>query len=181
MGLGIFKRFPGWSDVAAVYAVATVLIYGWTIYWFIWNIPSWIYYLDVKELSLILAYSLVVNFLESLFLLLLVLGLFFIFPGKWLEEGAFVLFGSILSIFILVLFYFFVYYTGSQESFSSGLLIKYLAGFLMAIVISWLLGRVTIFSKLISVFADRAKIFLYLTLPMSVASLLVVLVRLLIL
>jgi hypothetical protein len=176
-----FKRFPGWNDVGAVYAVITVFIYGWTLYWFIWNIPSWIYYLDLKELSLILAYSLAVNLLESLFLLLIVLGLFFIFPKKWLGDGTFAFFGGILSILTVTLSYLFISYTESQEIFSSGLLLKYVAGYLMIITASILLSKVIMVSKLISVFADQAKIFLYLTLPFSAASLLVVLVRLFIL
>lgn len=179
----ISKRFPGWSSVSAVYAVIVVFIYGWTIYWFIWSISSWIYYLTLKEIFFILTYSLAVNLLESLLLLLVILGIFFALPKKWMSDNnaTFVLFGGILSVLIAIWLYFFERYTVLQDAFSSGLLIKFLAGFLMLIPVSLLLCRPNVISGFVLVFADRAKIFLYLTIPASSISLCIILIRLFIL
>ncbi len=172
------KHFPGWSDVSAVYAVIVFFVYGWSSYWFIWTVPSWVYYLDLWEIFLILVYTLAVNFLESLLLLSFALVLFLIVPKKWLGGSTFGQYGSVLGLLMAAGLYFFVKSTGPQEAFSSGLLIKSLGGFLALITISLPLCRVVFISRLTLAFADRAKIFLYLTFPASVISLLVILVRL---
>ena len=75
--MGISNRFPGWKEVAHVYAVIVLLIYSWTIIRFLWVFPTWRRHLTAWEITGALANGLVVDLLESA----LVLGMLVLVRG----------------------------------------------------------------------------------------------------
>jgi len=173
--LAIFKKIPNGSAIASVYAVTVILIYGWTAYWFIWKLPSWIYYLSITEILTIAAYSAFANLFESLLIFSAPLALTIIFPKQWFLDR----FISAGGLLVLLLGGYLIYFPSisAAGSFSYAPLIQAVVFFIVAIGLSILASRVHIVSNLIETFADRAKVFLYLSLPVSVLSVFVVVVR----
>jgi len=169
-------RFPGWQAVTSVYAVAVLLVYGWTAYWIVWELPSWIYYLTLPEILLVISYTMVVNLLESLAVMVGVLLVSFVVPRSWFADR-FSAAGSLLSIVVgLVL----MYYSGpvqSAESFAYAPLIQMGLLFLAGLGLAILLARWRPLADFLDLLADRARIFLYLSLPFSALALLVVIIR----
>jgi hypothetical protein len=174
--LDIFRRFPGQKEIAAVYAVIVLMIYGWTILKFNYNLPGWLYFLNVGEISSVFAYSMVTNLLESLLVLLGVIAAGVLLPKKWFSD-AFIARGASLSILVLGL----MMYIASQfitKEYYPAEIIRWAPIILIGIgLIVYLIGRIPPVRKALEFFADRAIIFLYVTIPVSIVSLIAVLAQ----
>jgi len=94
------EKIPAWDKVAPVYAVIASVVYGWTFYWFLHELPAWLQYLQVTEIVVLYLYTLLVNFLESLVLLFCLLLLCVLLPRNWFYVG-FVFRGVSMSLFVL--------------------------------------------------------------------------------
>jgi hypothetical protein len=170
--LAIFRRIPNIQQILPVYGLIVVLVYGWTIYWFVWNLPSWLGLMPLMDVFSILAYSFIVNFLESIVVLgvLIVVGI--ILPENWLR-GDFVVVGGFVVLYFLIfsmfLLYNFVYLP------QLGKLVA--AAFLLFIIVQYVIKRLHLTRVAIGILADRSIIFLYMSIPATVAGLIVVLAR----
>lgn len=174
--MGISKRLPGWQAILSVYAIIVLFVYGWTVYWILWKLPSWIYYLTTAEILLIICYAMVVNLLESLAFFLGVLILGIVAPKAWFADR-FGPVGSLLSILLGFMLIVFSAPIRAAESFSYTPLIQIGILVLAAFGLAMLLPRYRPASALLEQLADRAKIFLYISLPVSLVSLLIVIFR----
>ena len=63
------KRIPSWGKIVPVFAVIVLIVYAWTIIWFFWKLPSWLFFLNAGEILTAFAYSLATNLAESLVVL----------------------------------------------------------------------------------------------------------------
>jgi hypothetical protein len=153
-----------------------LLVYGWTVYWIAWKFPSWIYYLTASEILWIVCYAMVVNMLESLIFILGVLVLGFVAPKAWLADR-FGPSGTLFSILIAGLLMYFSKPIQLAERFSYAPLIQMGISFLVALGIAMLLPLYRPAAAFLDLLADRAKIFLYILLPVSLVSLVIVVVR----
>ncbi|MCJ7435647.1 MAG: hypothetical protein MUO77_19360 [Anaerolineales bacterium] len=174
--MAIFRKIPTGSAAASVYAITVILIYGWTAYWFMWKLPSWIYYLSITEILTIAAYSALANLFESLLIFSAPLVLAIIFPKQWFSDR-FVSAGSLLGLLTGGYLIYFSSVSGAAGSFSYAPLIQAVVFFIIAVGIAMFASRARVLSNLIEAFTDRAKIFLYLSLPLSVLSVFVVVAR----
>jgi hypothetical protein len=174
--LVISNRFPGWQAVTSVYAMIVLLVYGWTIYWITWKFPSWIYYLTILEILWMICYAMVVNLLESLLFMIGILVLGILVPRAWLADR-FAASGSLLSILIAGILMYFSAPIQLEEKFSYTPLIQMGISFLIASGIAMLLPLYPPIAAFLDLLADRAKIFLYILLPVSLLSLVIVIVR----
>jgi len=173
--LNLFKKIPRLSDIAAVYAVIVVMIYYPTINRFFWKFPSWILFSTLGDLFSIYSYMVLVNFLESLLVLGSVLMLCIVLPRKWFYDQ-FLSKSVLLVVFTLSYFL----YLGSQmqsEIFPWALVRMSPYVFLAIVFLVFLLDRVNFLRKFLAMMADRFTVFLYISIPISVLSVLVVLVR----
>jgi len=174
--LGIFKRLPGLDKIAPVYAVIVLLIYGWTIWWFFWNLPAWINFLRLGEILVVYAYALTTNFFESLAVLLGILCLCLILPKK-LFLDLFVARGIALAVLGLGYMMYLSSLFVTKETYPSNLLRWSPAIALLLAAGAYFLGNRPLLRKAIETFGDRALIFLYLSIPASMIALLVVIFR----
>jgi hypothetical protein len=174
--LAISSRFPGWQAVTSVYATIVLLVYGWTAYWIAWKFPSWIYYLTISEILWIICYAMVVNLLESLILIFGVLALGFLMPKTWLTDR-FGPSGTLLSMLLVGILMYFSGPVQSAERFSYTPLIQIGISLLAALAIAVLLPLYRPAAAFLDLLADRAKIFLYILLPVSLVSLVMVILR----
>jgi hypothetical protein len=169
-------RMPKAQELAAVYGTIVLILYGWTIYWYTWKLPSWLYFMTLGEMLGAYSYALVVNFLESLIVLFLPVFLCVILPARWFREK----FVSRSVALVIPLFIALMYYLSvitSLQNLPPGLGRMSLLVLVGIAFVSFLFGRITFLRRILEEIASRAVIFLYIFMPLSALSILVVLVR----
>ena len=175
----LFKRIPTRDQITPVYAVIVQIIYIWTILWFFWKLPSLLYYMTMGEILATLTYLLATNLLESLVILCGPLFLSIILPMKWFRD-LFVVRGTALIMPGLGYLIYIAYHFQSRNEYPA-IFFKWwsvsLAVFILFAFV-FFAGRVNILRKVIEFIADRAVIFLYIFIPLSVVSVLAILFRL---
>lgn len=176
--MGISKRFPGRNEIAQVYAVIVLLIYSWTIIRFLWVFPTWRSHLTAGEITGALANGVAMNLAESALFLGVLLLLAACLPEHWLR-GPFVARGTVLAISAVGYMLFLsdqLKYQGLFPALSlpGWALMLPLAGIA---ALAYLAGRWLVLRKAAQVLAENATIFLYILPPLSVLSVLVILLR----
>jgi hypothetical protein len=170
------KRMPTSQQLAPVYGVIVLIVYGWTIYWYIWKLPSWLYFLTLGEMAVAFAYAMVVNFLESALVLAVPVLFCLLLPSRWFRDQ-FVAQGTALVIFSLAALIKYLAVIITLQAIPAGMGVSVLlvvAGIVFAV---FLVGRVGFLRNIVSEIASRATIFLYIFIPISVISILVVVGR----
>lgn len=172
-------RIPEKRNIVTVFAVAMFLVYTWTLFISFWKLPSWLFFLRVGEIVSIYAYAFLVNFFESVLLLLLVLLPAILLPRHWWKDvfipKAFVL---ILVILGSALLHMTLYRTpDTRDVFVHGQFSWWLGTLVIAVVLTWLAGNVAWLRDGLENVADRFVVFMYLYLPLTVLALFIVLAR----
>ena len=154
------------------------MIYAWTLLWFFWKVPSWLGFLHIGEILTELAYSLATNFVESLLVLCGPLLLALLLPKKWFHD-VFIARGTALCIAGLA----YMMYLANQFTDKSGYPTESLRPTTLLLVAAgiavlvYVCGRIGMVRKVLEALADRISIFVYILTPLSLLSLLVVIVR----
>jgi hypothetical protein len=167
----MLKRLPKPQAILQVYAVITVMLSGWTINAFLWKLSAWLLILNIKEILTIFSYSMAVNLLESLIVLLLLLLVCALLPASILRDD-FVFRGTILALGLIGSLMAFVRFH-MQFGIQSGvkLLIGPLAVSLLATILLCLPPRFRFVRFLHSAtlwISDRLIVFLYILGPLYV-------------
>ena len=170
------NRFPSLEENIQVYAVIAAPVYAWSVLWLFWELPSWLNYLTLSEILPIFAYALVTNLLESLVLLAGLDLLCFVLPQKWFHDS-FVARSFLLVLLGLGYLMYFASLFGLEADYPANLLRWSAVIFVMFFSLSLILGRISAVRKMAEIVADRLTIFLYLTVPLSLLSLLVIFLR----
>ena len=174
----LLGRFPRLAQVIPVFGVIAIVIYTWTIMPFFWKLPSWLFFLNGREILTSLAYLLVVNFLESLTFLCAPLFLAFVLPRKWFSD-VFVARGTALALGGLGCMMLLAEQFNNDNAYptlSLSLWLVLLALAALAVLV-YLCGRVALLRKVLEAVADRVSIFAYVLTPLSLLALLVVVVH----
>lgn len=154
------------------------MVYAWTLLWFFWKVPSWLYFLNAGEILTALAYSLATNFAESLVVLCGPLFLALVMPAKWFRD-VFVARGAMLSIAGLG----YMMYLANQFTDKSGYPSESLRPWTLLLVAAaiavlvYIFGRIALLRRILEAIADRISIFVYVLVPLSIISVLVVIIR----
>ena len=173
-------RIPGTQNILAVYAVIVTMIYSWTLITSFYKLPSWLFYLTVGQILSMYAYFFLANLLESLIVLAGVLLLDFTifaplknrqeFQARSIVVVLIVLSSSMARLLLFKSF-------EASETFITGELTWWLVtvviGLFLAVILPW---NKTIRSFLEGL-AERFSIFVYLYIPLSLISIVVVIVR----
>lgn len=170
--MAIFKRIPKRGEIASVYGVIVLIVYGWTIIAFLWELPSWRDFLTISEIFNVFAYSIVVNFLESLVVLSLPILLSIILPRKWFYDS-FIARGTTMVILGLGYLMYAIRFFDVNSDYPSFLVKLTPLIFLAILLIVHLVDHIALLHKAIESFADRTIIFIYLSVPISILSLLI--------
>jgi hypothetical protein len=173
--INLRDRFPKFKQIVSVFAVMSMLIYGWTTYRFIQKLPSWLYYLNFQEIFSNYSYTLVFNFVECLIFVSAVLLINFILPKKIFMD-MFVARSSLLALFGIGYLIYLAIAIGESKAtqFPRELFgwVPYIA--LAILVFSIVLPLSPPVRKVLETFAENATIFLYILVPLSVVGFLVV-------
>jgi hypothetical protein len=159
-----------------VYALIVLLVYGWTILWFFWKLPSWLFFMSIGEILVVVAYAMAMNFLESLCVLFVPVLLGFLLPRKWFLD-TFVARGAALVLLLLGYAMFLTTQLPSEEGYPKDLLVLTVFAILGIGLLAYILGKIPIVCKILEALSDRTIVFLYLSIPISLISLLVVVFR----
>lgn len=177
----IVKRTPTREQIQPVFAVTVVIVFTWTLYRMFWYLPSWMGDFDILEVLTISAYVNVFALLESsiIFGILLLIG--FLLPGKVLREtfvptgctlititgfSAYLLQRKMKTIYKLELLQLVIYP------------ILILAAILILVfVLSWIFRRFKFIARIVTLIAERMTVFLYIYIPLSVLSFVLLLAR----
>jgi hypothetical protein len=172
---------PDRGAVLSIYSVLVCLLYSWTLFASFFAFPSWIFYLDLTQLASLYSYSFVLNFIESIFALIIVLFLEFLwvniagvrhedFRSRTVIYTMVLLTSSVIRLYNL---------KGYEEiaGFLDGESVWWVGTFLTAIMMAVVAPRIAWLRSVLEGFADRAIIFLYIYLPLSLISLVIVVMR----
>ena len=162
------NKFPNAGQVAQVFAVASIVIYGWTTYRLIQKLPSWLYYLNFQEILSNYSYTLVFDFMETLLFVGLVLLLNLLLPKRFFLDF-FVACGSLLSVLGLGYLIYLALAVGASKAtqFPIDLFRWAPLVFLAILALAIFLPRIETVRKVAEEFANRAVIFLYILLPLT--------------
>ena len=90
------------KDWLPVCGLVVALVYGWSLYRFMWILPGWLKFLALDEILSLLSYTFAVSLLDSLIVVAVLTVLAFILPRNWLRDD-FVLRGGLSALFLLFL------------------------------------------------------------------------------
>ena len=174
----LLERFPKVSAITPVYAVIAVPIFGWTITSGFWKLPAWLNFLTPGEITAIFAYALMTALLESLSVCALVLFFCFLLPARTFRDrfvvrGTWMAIGLALSVLGYAAFRGMTRFTYAEVS----LVTWSIASILVIAVLVFLSGRVRFMAHLAEWISDRLTVFLYILIPLSTLSILLVFVR----
>jgi len=174
--MNLRRGWPTLGQLAPVYAIIVVLVFSWSLYRFFWRFPSWTYFATAGEIAVILAYMTSVNVLESLLVLLAPIGLSVLLPDDWFHSR-FVSRG----VSLVALGLGFLMYLDSQlQTYAPFPLELYRAAPLAAVAVLLLvfvIDRVAILRRGLEALADRATVFLYVSIPLGLVAVATVLIR----
>ncbi len=175
---GYLKRFPAWNQIVSAYAMSVLMIYSWTFLSFIWKLPSWLEFLHTGEILSILTYCWAVNLAESLIVLGVLLVLVIVLPKAWFRDQ-FV--ARSAALLIPLLGYAMVVasdYPTKRYYPDKVLQPAVLVGLgALTILLMHLAGRIPLLRRALDGLANRATILLYIWMPLSMLSIMVILVR----
>ena len=174
--LSITEKIPKLQDIAPVYAVIVMMIYPWTLTRYFWKLSGWILFASGGDLAAFFAYMVVVNLLESILILLVPLAMSIILPRKLFYDRfktrsvALVLFGLGFLIYLSRNLH-------ADAPFPLTLVQRLPVAGVAILVLVFLVDQVGFLRRVLDELANRLTIFLYISIPVSVIALLVVLVR----
>jgi hypothetical protein len=171
------NRLPTFPQALSLFGLISLIIYGWTLLWFFWKLPSWEYFMNLDDLAIQFAYMMTIDLLESLTVLSLVLFPCVILPAKWFKD-VFLSSGSLLAILGLgYLMYFSSHIASNDDSYPTNMVRLIPVVGLLILFSTFSSARIRFLRKLLEGLADRAVIFSYVFLPIGLVSLLIVIGR----
>jgi hypothetical protein len=175
----VHDRLPDSQSIRNVFAVIVTLVYSWTLFISFYQLPSWLFYLNVREILSLYAYSFAVDLLDSLLLLALVLLLemtvFILANKEKFQSRAITIVLILLGSLMLRLSLFPAY--EDVGVFVSGELIWWVLTFLLGLALILVVQKTGLIRSLLNGLASRAVVFLYIYLPLSFISLVIVVFR----
>ncbi len=173
----LLNRFPQPQAILQVYAVIAVMFCGWTIYLFLHKLPSWLLTLNTGEIFTVFSYSMVINLIESLIVLLLLLALCVLLPSQLLRNH-FAVRGTILSLGLigsLMVTLLLLNKFGIESS--SRLWIGMLIVILLTALLLAFSSKIRFMYSAILWLSDRLMVFLYILIPLFAILFIYVIVR----
>ncbi len=173
--LALLNRLPKIEQITPVYSVGVTILFSWAIVTTIEvAINNWALYFGVADILSLFAYVMVGAFLESLLLISSLLMLSFILPQK-IFGIKFVLRGTILTITFLGFIMY--YYTQTPMGEALANINKWGMFFVITFVLLAIGESIKIVERFVRLMADRFIVFLYIYLPISFASIVIIIVR----
>jgi hypothetical protein len=173
------SKLPTKRESVLLFAACAFLVYNWAMVVYFWEVPGWQKYLGAWDIVSILAYVLACALVESALVFSALILLRVVLPAKitrerFVAKGTMMLFMNALWAAMLHL----MILSEQILTWSLGRYLLVALVYLLSVVFSWAFAHLSqFFAGLIEAFADRLTVFLYLYVPLSVFSILVVIGR----
>jgi len=180
-GTKLRAKLPSRQEALTVFSVILFIVFSWALYRTFWWVPSWLEYLSIWGILIIIAYVVAFALVESLVILALLTILSLLLPRKIFKDQ-FVVQGSVLSLllglgaFLIQRNVGVIYRLKLEQTLLYPLLILG-AVILLMIITSFLFKRIHALSRFTQAIVERMTIFAYLYVPMGLIGLLVVVIR----
>ena len=170
-------RLPPTQDIVLVWAACVFAVYGWAILAFFRRVPAWLFYLDSWDVIGIFAYTQVFALLESGIALGVIIFIGAILPARFFKDR-FVAQG-IMLVFLTAGWAIAAHYSAKASNlWSPKTLLIWLAMYLASIGGSYaLLCRYERLEDSINSFANRLTVLLYVYIPVTISSIVIVILR----
>lgn len=175
----LVSRLPNRRSIIGVYATAVFLVYGWTLLASFWKVPSWMFYLKVSEILSVYAYSFVIDFIESVLLLFVAVFIGLLLPKRW-WNAQFITKGAIWIIVLMGSIMLRLYTNRAPDDWENFVYNQWPwwgFTFLLGTVLSFVFSRVSWLRSGLEALADRLVVFLYIYLPLTILSVIIVFAR----
>lgn len=171
------NRLPPLSDILRLASVVSTFLYGWTILAWFWQLPSWLLSLTLDEILSIFAYVVLSAFAETLTVLVCLLLLTFLLPPRLLRDD-FIVRGSWLLITTLgSLLLFFILFNQFSVLLEKYIYPWSIVTLVLAVIFTYLVSKLAFMRSFSLWLSDRLQIFLFLFIPLTVISLVTVILR----
>jgi hypothetical protein len=179
------KRLPITADILRLFNIVLFVVFSWSIRGFLFEIPAFLLYLSLPDISQILFYMLAFALLESIFVTGGLVLVSMILPSNWFRSGfAYKGFLIILAATIgLILFQgyykigFFQDLMRNDYSDFKPILAGLMVSILSLTILFWLFHIKPRLQKYLSVLIEQFSVFGYIYLPLGVIGFLVVIIR----
>ena len=170
------RNLPLWNEIQIVFGLLVFAVFSWSIRGFLFKLSSFLLYYKLGDIFGIFAYMMAVALLESTVILLVLLLLAFLLPGKWFSDG----FSYKASLLILVMGIAMIFLQSTLTFKLPSM--RSLAALGGISIISWLVlivltVKVKRFKVILDSILERISIFLYIYPPLGCIGLIVVFVR----
>ncbi len=98
-GTKLRAKLPSRQEALTVFSVILFIVFSWALYRTFWWVPSWLEYLSIWGILIIIAYVVAFALVESLVILALLTLLSLLLPRKIFKDQ-FVVQGSVLSLLL---------------------------------------------------------------------------------
>lgn len=181
----IKKRLPIRADILRVFNIVLFVVFSWSIRGFLFEIPAFLLYLGLPDISQILFYMLAFALLESMIVTGGLVLLSMILPSNWFRSGfAYKGFLIILAATIGLILFQGYYKIGFFQNLMRNDYSDFkpvLAGLMISILslslLFWLFHIKPHLQKYLSVLIEQFSVFGYIYLPLGVIGFLVVIIR----
>ena len=175
------SRLPTRSEALSVYSIFVFFVFSWTLYRAFWNVPSWLEYLNIWSVLIIIAYVLAFGMFESVALLALLVFYSLFFPRK-VFKAHYALVGSSLAALICIGAFLLqrkinLVYRLEFWQLLAYPLVGLLLSILLVVLLAFLFERFPLLGRLVNAGIERMVIFVYIYVPLGTLALLAVLVR----
>ena len=174
--MNIRTKIPNLETVMAVYSIITAMLYFPAFLHYLWKLPSWLLFSSFSDLSIIYFYMVTVNFIESILVLMMILAFSIVLPARWFRDR-FVSKGVMLTVFLLGFLIYLGRYMWPETLFPWGVVRLSPLIFAAIVAIVFILDEIPFLRKLLEEIANRFTIFLYILIPISILSAVIVLFR----
>jgi hypothetical protein len=179
------RKLPGRAEVLSVFNVLIFVVFGWSIRGFLFEIPSFLLYLNLGDMAAVVFYMMAFAFLECIFLTGGLVLVSLILPSNWFKTGfgykGFLIILVATSCFILFQGYykvgFFQNFLNNDYSPLRPVLIGMGSGLVVLGGLFWLFHNRPRLQKYLSTFIEQFSVFSYIYVPLGVIGILVVFVR----
>jgi len=172
----IKRNLPPWSEIQVVFGFLVFAVFSWSIRGFLFKLSSFLLYYNLGDILGIFAYMMGVALLESIIILLGLLLLAIVLPGKWFRDG----FSYKASILVLVMGVVMIYLQSTLTfRLPSVRSLAVLAGtaFFSCLILILLAVKVQRFRNIMDFILERISIFTYIYPPLGLIGLIVVFIR----
>lgn len=171
------SRLPAFDAILPVFALISFMVYGWTIVVFLWKTPSWMMFLTLGEMLSVFAYSMTSALMESLAALVILLVVSALLPARWMRD-VFVARGGVAALLGLGSIMLYMYRLSViGYGVLSHLFVWAWSALGLVLLSAFLAPRLRLLVRAIAWVSDRLIVLLYLFVPLSWMSIIIVLYR----